>query len=92
MQRMQRITGRFLTRTPNEADVEAMLHDFNDSKAMLEKVRMLQSDFSTSSWFPRVDTQTSGVVTKPLDLSYFSLSFAHINMTKRSAQAYLSPT
>jgi hypothetical protein len=39
MQRMQRITGRFLTRTPNEADVEAMLKDFNDSKTMLEKVR-----------------------------------------------------
>ncbi|KAF1942792.1 hypothetical protein EJ02DRAFT_453884 [Clathrospora elynae] len=38
MQRMQRITGRFLTRAPNEADVEAMLHDFNDSKAMLEKL------------------------------------------------------
>jgi hypothetical protein len=41
MQRMQRITGRFLTRTPNEADVEAMLHDFSDSQAMLEKVRLL---------------------------------------------------
>jgi RimJ/RimL family protein N-acetyltransferase len=39
MQRMQRITGRFMPRTPNEADVEAMLKDFNDSKAMLEKVR-----------------------------------------------------
>jgi RimJ/RimL family protein N-acetyltransferase len=39
MQHMQRIKGRFLTRTPNEADVEAMLQDFNDSKAMLEKVR-----------------------------------------------------
>lgn len=39
MQRMQRFTGRFLTRTPNEADVEAMLKDFNDSKVMLEKVR-----------------------------------------------------
>ena len=41
MQRMQRITGRFLTRTPNEADVEAMLKDFDDSKVMLEKVRLL---------------------------------------------------
>lgn len=41
MQRMQRITGRFLTRTPNEADVEAMLKDFDDSKVMLEKVRVL---------------------------------------------------
>jgi hypothetical protein len=39
MQRMQRITGRFLTRTPNEADVEAMLQDFTDSQTMLEKVR-----------------------------------------------------
>jgi amphiphysin len=39
MQRMQRLTGRFMTRTPNEADVEAMLQDFNDSKTMLEKVR-----------------------------------------------------
>ncbi|KAJ5056350.1 hypothetical protein J3E74DRAFT_410101 [Bipolaris maydis] len=38
MQRMQRITGRFLTRTPNEADVEAMLKDFEDSKVMLEKL------------------------------------------------------
>lgn len=41
MQRMQRITGRFLTRTPNEADVEAMLKDFEDSKVMLEKVRSI---------------------------------------------------
>ncbi len=41
MQRMQRITGRFLTRTPNEADVGAMLQDFTDSKTMLEKVRRL---------------------------------------------------
>lgn len=39
MQRVQRITGRFLTRTPNEADVDAMLKDFEDSKVMLEKVR-----------------------------------------------------
>lgn len=38
MQRVQRITGRFLPRTPNEADVDAMLKDFTDSKAMLEKV------------------------------------------------------
>jgi hypothetical protein len=42
MQRMQRLTGRFLTRAPNEADVEAMLKDFNDSKTMLEKVRTLR--------------------------------------------------
>jgi hypothetical protein len=43
MQRMQRLTGRFMTnRVPNEADVEAMLKDFNDSKTMLEKVRPLQ--------------------------------------------------
>lgn len=41
MQRMQRITGRFLPRTPNEADVEAMLKDFSDSEVMLEKVRLL---------------------------------------------------
>ena len=41
MQRMQRITGRFLPRTPNEADVEAMLKDFSDSQVMLEKVRVL---------------------------------------------------
>jgi hypothetical protein len=39
MQRAQRTFGRFLKRTPNEADVEAMLHDFNDSESMLEKVR-----------------------------------------------------
>jgi hypothetical protein len=38
MQRAQRTFGRFLKRTPNEADVEAMLHDFNDSESMLEKV------------------------------------------------------
>jgi hypothetical protein len=43
MQRMQRLTGRFMTnRVPNEADVEAMLKDFNDSKTMLEKVRLLR--------------------------------------------------
>lgn len=41
MQRAQRTFGRFLKRTPNEADVEAMLHDFNDSESMLEKVRTL---------------------------------------------------
>jgi RimJ/RimL family protein N-acetyltransferase len=39
MQRMQRLTGRFLTRTPNEADIEAMLRDFNDAEVMLTKVR-----------------------------------------------------
>lgn len=38
MQRMQRKFGRFLPRTPNEADIEAMLRDFNDSDQMLEKV------------------------------------------------------
>jgi hypothetical protein len=38
MQRAQRTFGRFLKRAPNEADVEAMLNDFNDSKSMLEKV------------------------------------------------------
>lgn len=38
MQRAQRTFGRFLKRTPNEADVEAMLSDFNDSESMLEKV------------------------------------------------------
>lgn len=49
MQRMQRITGRFLTRTPNEADVEAMLKDFDDSKVMLEKVRLLSLWLAASS-------------------------------------------
>jgi amphiphysin len=38
MQRAQRTFGRFLKRSPNEADVEAMLTDFNDSESMLEKV------------------------------------------------------
>jgi len=38
MQRAQRTFGRFLKRSPNEADVEAMLTDFNDSENMLEKV------------------------------------------------------
>jgi hypothetical protein len=41
MQRAQRTFGRFLKRTPNEADVEAMLSDFNDSEQMLEKVRFV---------------------------------------------------
>ena len=41
MQRMQRLTGRFLPRTPNEADIEAMLRDFNDAEVMLTKVRRL---------------------------------------------------
>jgi hypothetical protein len=40
MQRIQRKVGRFLPRTPNEADIEAMLSDFNDSDQMLEKVRL----------------------------------------------------
>jgi amphiphysin len=38
MQRVQRKLGRFLPRTPNEADVEGMLRDFTDSDKMLEKV------------------------------------------------------
>ncbi|KAF2278023.1 SH3 domain signaling protein [Westerdykella ornata] len=38
MQRLQRKVGRFLPRTPNEADIEAMLRDFNDSDQMLEKI------------------------------------------------------
>ncbi|KAF2028201.1 hypothetical protein EK21DRAFT_70311 [Setomelanomma holmii] len=38
MQRAQRTFGRFLKRTPNEADVESMLSDFNDSESMLEKL------------------------------------------------------
>jgi amphiphysin len=38
MQRAQRTFGRFLKRSPNEADVEAMLTDFNDSESMLTKV------------------------------------------------------
>ncbi|KAF2715535.1 hypothetical protein K504DRAFT_367505 [Pleomassaria siparia CBS 279.74] len=38
MQRVQRLTGRFMTRTPNEADVEGMLRDFADSDKMLEKI------------------------------------------------------
>ena len=38
MQRVQRKLGRFLPRTPNEADVEGMLRDFADSDKMLEKV------------------------------------------------------
>jgi RimJ/RimL family protein N-acetyltransferase len=49
MQRMQRITGRFLTRTPNEADVEAMLKDFTDSQVMLEKVRPVWLNISHCS-------------------------------------------
>ncbi|KAJ4343715.1 hypothetical protein N0V95_006545 [Ascochyta clinopodiicola] len=38
MQRMQRLTGRFLPRTPNEADIEAMLADFKDAETMLTKL------------------------------------------------------
>ncbi|PVI06402.1 hypothetical protein DM02DRAFT_553075 [Periconia macrospinosa] len=41
MQRVQRKVGRlpFLsTRLPNEADIEAMLRDFNDSDQMLERI------------------------------------------------------
>ncbi|KAJ4293982.1 hypothetical protein N0V90_007671 [Kalmusia sp. IMI 367209] len=40
MQKMQRKFGRlpFMARTPNEADIESMLRDFNDSDQMLEKI------------------------------------------------------
>ncbi|KAF1995470.1 hypothetical protein P154DRAFT_526277 [Amniculicola lignicola CBS 123094] len=38
MQRLQRRIGRFMPRTPNEADIEAMLRDFKDSDQMLEKI------------------------------------------------------
>lgn len=50
MQRAQRTFGRlpFLKRTPNEADVEAMLNDFNDSEQMLEKVRYPNSHHVTT--------------------------------------------
>jgi hypothetical protein len=41
MQRMQRLTGRFLPRTPNEADIESMLRDFKDAETMLTKVCIL---------------------------------------------------
>lgn len=43
MQRAQRTFGRFLKRTPNEADVEAMLTDFTESEQMLEKVCQVMS-------------------------------------------------
>lgn len=40
MQRIQRKVGRFMpNRTPNEADIDAMLRDFNDSDQMLLQVR-----------------------------------------------------
>jgi hypothetical protein len=40
MQRIQRKMGRIVPhRSPNEADIDAMLSDFNDSDQMLEKVR-----------------------------------------------------
>jgi hypothetical protein len=43
MQRLQRKVGRFMpNRSPNEADIEAMLRDFNDSDQMLEKVSLPQ--------------------------------------------------
>ncbi|ORY05162.1 hypothetical protein BCR34DRAFT_572174 [Clohesyomyces aquaticus] len=38
MQRIQRKLGVFLPRVPNEADIESMLSDFNDSDQMLEKI------------------------------------------------------
>lgn len=41
MQRMQRLTGRFMPRTPNEADIESMLCDFKDAETMLTKVCVL---------------------------------------------------
>lgn len=46
MQRIQRRVGRlpFMPgRTPNEADIEAMLRDFNDSDQMLERVCVSRS-------------------------------------------------
>jgi hypothetical protein len=58
MQRAQRTFGRFLKRTPNEADVEAMLSDFNDSESMLEKVcesvcKSLYARVATFCWLHR---------------------------------------
>ncbi|KAF2187368.1 hypothetical protein K469DRAFT_629181 [Zopfia rhizophila CBS 207.26] len=38
MQRVQRKFGILLPRTPNEADIESMLRDFNDSDQMLAKI------------------------------------------------------
>lgn len=39
MQRLQRKVGKLMpNRAPNEADIEGMLRDFNDSEQMLEKV------------------------------------------------------
>jgi hypothetical protein len=50
MQRMQRITGRFMPRTPNEADIEAMLNDFKDAEVMLEKVRLVLISYPCARW------------------------------------------
>lgn len=60
MQRMQRITGRFLPRTPNEADVEAMLQDFNDSKTMLEKLEASAKQWR-DAWTNILNHQLSAV-------------------------------
>jgi hypothetical protein len=60
MQRMQRITGRFLTRTPNEADVEAMLKDFDDSKVMLEKLEASAKQWR-DAWTNILNHQLSSV-------------------------------
>jgi hypothetical protein len=50
MQRAQRTFGRFLKRAPNEADVEAMLTDFNDSESMLEKVCEFMYPIMAAVW------------------------------------------
>jgi hypothetical protein len=64
MQRAQRTFGRFLKRTPNEADVDAMLSDFNDSESMLEKVRESCVRQWQSHWVV-TEAGTGGVLSNP---------------------------
>ncbi|EUC45112.1 hypothetical protein COCMIDRAFT_96441 [Bipolaris oryzae ATCC 44560] len=82
MQRMQRFTGRFLTRTPNEADVEAMLKDFEDSKVMLEKLEASAKQWR-DAWTNILNHQLSSVeqlytIFKPLGGEGGSSTHVHV--------------
>ncbi|EDU42618.1 SH3 domain signaling protein [Pyrenophora tritici-repentis] len=82
MQRMQRITGRFLPRTPNEADVEAMLKDFSDSQVMLEKLEASAKQWR-DAWTNILNHQLSSVellyaIFKPLGGEGSSSTHTHV--------------
>lgn len=81
MQRAQRTFGRFLKRSPNEADVEAMLTDFNDSESMLEKVSALYAPWQ-EQWWVVAQARTGGALDYPAISSQAPSPYSLINASR----------